>query len=83
MEVTQIDIGQWCMKTYPCKHDCKIYYKNGEVESRRINGREIIKHWDVLTYKQKQHFEYLKKDYSCFSRVVDRVKDCLRFFFSN
>ena len=43
-EIEELQISKMCLQCLPCKHDCKIKYKNGEVEfKRRLSGVKILR----------------------------------------
>jgi hypothetical protein len=58
-----IEIGTMCLESYPCKHNCVIYYENGEKVTKMLSGRDICDFfYDSLSEYGKAHFNYLRPD---------------------
>ena len=60
--IERVVISDFCLQSYPCQHDCEIYYNDGSMEKIRRTGRYIARNYfDILNNKDKMHFYiYLK-----------------------
>lgn len=60
--IERVVISDFCLQSYPCQHDCEIYYKDGSMEEIRRTGRYIAQtYFDILNDDDKMHFYiYLK-----------------------
>ena len=60
--IESVVISDFCLQSYPCQHDCEIYYKDGSMEEIRRTGRYIARNYfDILNKDDKMHFYiYLK-----------------------
>jgi hypothetical protein len=65
VNITRIDIGQFCKESYPCQHNCTVYFTDGSHEQHGIDGRTIVtKYLSKLDEVSQRHFDYLIND--CF-----------------
>lgn len=51
-----ISLDMTCFESYPCQHICMMSFGEEQPISCRMNGTEIIHHWDQLSEKQQEHF---------------------------
>ena len=57
-----ISIDMTCFESYPCQHICMISFCEEPPISCRMNGTDIIHHWNQLSEKQQEHFQcYLER----------------------
>lgn len=60
-KVVKIDIDEECLESYPCQHDCIIYYNDNTQENTCLSGDTLIQEFnEFLTELYKEHFmEYI------------------------
>ena len=63
-QVTQVDIGEECVETFPCSHYCTITFDDGSVSEVELDGDELIsnQYWPFLKNDDKNHFEDMLHD---------------------
>ncbi len=63
MEILKCDIGNVCLETHPCKHNCTVTFSNGTETQPRLSGWTLAtnKYWEVLDDSSKKHFLYMRK----------------------
>ncbi len=63
MEMVACDIGNRCMQTSPCQHDCIITLANGTTHTQRLSGWHLVKdeYWKLLNDDDKSHFQKMQR----------------------
>lgn len=58
-QILEIDIGEECIETMPCTHDCVIRYHDGTSVEIELDGYQIKSndYWPFLSNRDKEHFQ--------------------------
>ena len=65
------NIGDKCLESLPCKHDCRLKWSDDTEDKIRLGGWTLISnpYWNLLSKCDKNHFKYM---INVFKRSADK-----------